>query len=80
MKKLKEARELHDFKNVWTSDENILFNDRSRNISLFKIIPDLVGNGQGLQKKYLLFYVYFWVHVGLCLIKESESLSFIFLF
>ena len=27
-----------------------------------------------------IFYVYFWVHVGLCLIKELEGLSFIHIF
>ena len=49
----------------------------------FMINPDPVGNEQGLhygKKKQLFFYVYFWVHVGLCLIKESEGLSFIFIF
>ena len=33
MKKLKEAREIYDFKNVWTSGEKILFKDGSGNIS-----------------------------------------------
>ena len=49
----------------------------------FMINPDPVGNEQGLhygEKKHLFFYVYFWVHVRLCLIKESEGLSFIFIF
>ena len=31
MKKLKEAREIYDFKNVWTSDGEILFKDGSGN-------------------------------------------------
>ena len=35
MKKLKEAREIYEFKNVWTSDGKILFKDRSGNINLF---------------------------------------------
>ena len=35
MKKLKEAREIYDFKNVWTSDGIVLFKDESGNISLF---------------------------------------------
>ena len=35
MKKLKEAREIHNFKNVWTSDGTILFRDDSGNINLF---------------------------------------------
>ena len=35
MKKLKEAREIHNFKNVWTSDGKILFRDGSGNINLF---------------------------------------------
>ena len=35
MKKLKEAREIHSFKNVWTSDGKILFRDGSGNINLF---------------------------------------------
>ena len=35
MKKLKEAKEIHSFKNVWTSDGKILFNDASGNINLF---------------------------------------------
>ena len=50
----------------------------------FTINPDLVGNEQGLHygKRYnfYLLFVYFWVHVGLCLIKDSEGLSFIFTF
>ena len=35
MKKLKEARETHKFKNVWTSDGKILLKNRSGNINLF---------------------------------------------
>ena len=35
MKKLKKAREIHNFKNVWTSDGKILFRDGSGNINLF---------------------------------------------
>ena len=35
MKKLKEAREIYEFKNVWTSDGKILFKDGSGNINLF---------------------------------------------
>ena len=35
MKKLKEAKEIYDFKNVFTSDRKILFQDGSRNTSLF---------------------------------------------
>ena len=35
MKKLKEAREIYDFKNVWTSDRKILFKVGSGNTSLF---------------------------------------------
>ena len=34
MKKLKEAREIYDFKNVWTYDGKILFKDGSGNTSL----------------------------------------------
>ena len=34
-KRLKEAREIYDFKNVWTSDGKILFRDGSGNASLF---------------------------------------------
>ena len=34
MKKLKEPREIYEFKNVWTSDEKILFKDGSGNINL----------------------------------------------
>ena len=47
----------------------------------FMINPDLVGNGQGLhsgKRNTFNFFVYFRVHVGLCLIKELEGLSFIF--
>ena len=29
MKKLNEARERHNFKNVWTSDGKLLYNDGS---------------------------------------------------
>ena len=49
----------------------------------FMINPDLVGNGQGLHYgkiSRLFIYVYFWVHVSFCLINESESLLFIFIF
>ena len=35
MKKLKEDRKIHDFKNVWTSDGKILLKDGSGNINLF---------------------------------------------
>ena len=35
MKKLKEAREIYDFKSVWTSDRKILLNDGLGNTSLF---------------------------------------------
>ena len=35
IKKLKEAREIYDFKNVWASDGKILFKDGSGNTSLF---------------------------------------------
>ena len=35
MKKSKEAREIYDFKNVWSSDGKILFKDGSGNTSLF---------------------------------------------
>ena len=35
MKKLKEARQIYDFKNVWTSDGKISFKDGSGNESLF---------------------------------------------
>ena len=35
IKKLKEAREIYDFKNVWTSDGKILLKDESGNTSLF---------------------------------------------
>ena len=35
MKKLKEAREMYDFKNVWTSNGRILFKDGAGNTSLF---------------------------------------------
>ena len=35
MKKLKESREIYDFKNVWTSDGKILFKDGLENTSLF---------------------------------------------
>ena len=35
MKKLKEAREIYDFKNVWTSDGKIFFKDGLGNKSLF---------------------------------------------
>ena len=35
MKKLKEAREIYDYQNVWTSDGKILFKDESGNASLF---------------------------------------------
>ena len=35
MKKLKEAREIYEFKTVWTSDGKILFKDGSGNIDLF---------------------------------------------
>ena len=35
IKKLKEARKIYDFKNVWTSDEKISFKDGSGNESLF---------------------------------------------
>ena len=35
MKKLKEAREIYEFKNVWTSDGKFLFKDGSGNINLF---------------------------------------------
>ena len=35
MKDLKEAREIYNFKNVWTSDSKILFKDGSGNTSLF---------------------------------------------
>ena len=34
MKKLKEAREIYDFRNVWASDGKILFKDGSGNTSL----------------------------------------------
>ena len=42
---------------------------------------DQTGNGQGLhygKRNTFYFFVYFWVHAGSCLIKESEGLSFIF--
>ena len=46
----------------------------------FMINPDLVGNGQVLdyekRNAFFLFYVYFWVHVGLCLIMELEGYLF----
>ena len=35
MKKLKKFREVHSFKNVWTSDGKILCKDGSGNINLF---------------------------------------------
>ena len=35
MKKLKEIREIYDFKNVWTSDGKNLFKNESGNTSLF---------------------------------------------
>ena len=35
MKKLKEVREIYDFKNVWTSDGKILFKDELGNTSPF---------------------------------------------
>ena len=35
MKDLKDAREIYNFKNVWTSDSKILFKDGSGNTSLF---------------------------------------------
>ena len=35
MKKLKEGREIHEFRNVWTSDGKISFKDGSGNINLF---------------------------------------------
>ena len=45
----------------------------------FMINLDLVGNKQGLHYRNTFnFFVYFWVNVGLCLIRKSESLSFIF--
>ena len=48
------------------------------------INPDLVGNGQelhyGKRNTFYYFMIIFWVHVGLCVIKESEGLSFIFAF
>ena len=37
MKKLKEAREIHSFKNVWRSDRKILFKDGSGNTFLWLI-------------------------------------------
>ena len=49
MKKLKEAREIHSFKNVWTSDREILFKDGSGNINFFMINANPGGNGQGLH-------------------------------
>ena len=36
MKKLKEARKIYEFKNIWTSDGKILFKDGSGNINLFR--------------------------------------------
>ena len=43
MKKLKEAREIHDFKNVWTSD--FIFLRMNQEIQVyFMNNPDLVGN------------------------------------
>ena len=43
MKKLKEAREMHDFKNVWTSD--FIFLRMNQEIQVyFMNNPDLVGN------------------------------------
>ena len=64
VKKLKEAREIHSFKNVWTSDGEILFKDGSGNVNFFMINANPGGNEQGLhygkrnqkgRKKLLLF-------------------------
>ena len=35
MKKLNQAREIYDFKNVWTYNGKILFKDGSGNTSMF---------------------------------------------
>ena len=64
MKKLKEVREIYDFKNVWTSDAKILLKDGPGNIIVyFMINPDLVGDRQGL-------------HYG----KRNTFCNFIFIF
>ena len=68
MKKLKEAREIYDFKNVWISDGKIFFKDGLGNKSLFY---NLCGSSwkwmdKGcIMEKEIPFSVYFWVHVGL---------------
>ena len=48
MEKLKEAREMYDFKNVWTSDGKIFLQMNQEIPFYFMINPDLVGNGQVL--------------------------------
>ena len=47
----------------------------------FMINPGLVANRKGMhygKRNSFYVFVYFWVHVGLHLIKKSEGLSFIF--
>ena len=45
MKKLKEAREIYDFKNVWTSEGKFYSRMDQEMQFLFVINPDPVGNG-----------------------------------
>ena len=66
MKKLKEAREIYHFKNVWTSDGKILFKDQGIQVC-FKINPDLVGNGQGLHYGKINTFYFLMLFSGLCL-------------
>ena len=77
MKKLKKAIEIYDFKMLRHLTGKFYLRMDQEIPVYFMINPDLVGTRQGLhyEKRNT-----FWVHVRLCLIKESEGLSFVFTF